>query len=126
MPPLLVELRAKYPDEKFESNGTFYVGEKGVLYTGCYGADMHVVPKEKMHEINEPPRTLPRPENSFADFLNAVPRRPHRHRRGLRYGARLTEFAILGNLAQHAGRGNKVLWDGPQMKVTNLRNSTAS
>jgi hypothetical protein len=36
------------------------------------------------------------------------------------YGARLTEFAILGNLAQHAGVGRKVQWDGPNMKVTNI------
>jgi hypothetical protein len=32
----------------------------------------------------------------------------------------LTEFSLLGNLAQHAGVGKKVQWDGPGMKVTNL------
>jgi hypothetical protein len=32
----------------------------------------------------------------------------------------LTEFTLLGNLAQHAGVGKKVEWDGPNMKVTNL------
>jgi hypothetical protein len=26
----------------------------------------------------------------------------------------------LGNLAQHAGAGNKVMWDGPNMRVTNI------
>jgi hypothetical protein len=36
------------------------------------------------------------------------------------YGTRLTEFAILGNLAMKAGKGRKVEWDGPGMKVTNL------
>jgi len=36
------------------------------------------------------------------------------------YGARLTEFTLLGNLAQHAGVGNKIEWNGPKMKVTNL------
>jgi hypothetical protein len=25
----------------------------------------------------------------------------------------------VGNLAQHAGKGRKVEWDGPNMKVTN-------
>ena len=120
LPPLLAELRAKYPDEKFESNGTLYVGEKGVLYTGCYGGDMHVVPKQKMREIEQPPKTLPRPKNSFADFLNAVREGHTETAAGFEYGARLTEFAILGNLAQHAGKGNKVVWDGAEMKVTNL------
>ena len=32
----------------------------------------------------------------------------------------MTEFYLLGNLAQHAGVGKKVEWDGPNMKVTNL------
>ena len=32
----------------------------------------------------------------------------------------MTEFTLLGNLAQYAGVGNKVEWDGPNMKVTNL------
>ena len=36
------------------------------------------------------------------------------------YGTRLTEFTLLGNLAQYAGAGNKVEWDGEKMKVTNL------
>ena len=36
------------------------------------------------------------------------------------YGARLTEFTLLGNLAQHAGVGNKIEWNGSKMKVTNL------
>jgi hypothetical protein len=36
------------------------------------------------------------------------------------YGARLTEFSILANLAQRAGVNNKVEWDGPNMKVTNI------
>jgi hypothetical protein len=38
----------------------------------------------------------------------------------LEYGARLTEFVILGNLAQHAGAHRQVQWDGPNMKVTNI------
>jgi hypothetical protein len=26
----------------------------------------------------------------------------------------------LANLAEHAGLGNKVMWDGPNMRVTNI------
>jgi hypothetical protein len=36
------------------------------------------------------------------------------------YGARLTEFCLLGNLAQRAGLNNLVKWDGPGMRVTNI------
>jgi hypothetical protein len=58
LPPLLLELREKYPDEGLDAgdSGTLYVGEKGVIFTGTYGDKMHVVPWEKMKEIPVPPR----------------------------------------------------------------------
>jgi predicted dehydrogenase len=120
LPPLLLELQKKYPDEKFDSSGTLYVGEKGILYTACYGGDLHLLPKEKMKEIAQPPKTLPRPQGSFADFLRACREGKNDTAAGFDYSARLTEFTLLGNLAQHAGQGNKVQWDGPNMKVLNL------
>ena len=120
LPPLLLELQKKYPEEKFDSSGSLYVGEKGILYTGCYGDNMHVLPKAKMEEITPPPKSLPRPKNSFADFLRACREGKNDTAAGFDYSARLTEFTLLGNLAQHAGQGNKVQWDGPGMKVTNL------
>ena len=120
LPPLFAELLKKYPTEKFESNGTFYVGEKGILYTGCYGDDMHIVPKAKMLETPKPAKTLPRPKDSFADFLAACREGRRDTATSFDYGAQLTEFTLLGNLAQHAGLGKTVEWDGPNMKVTNL------
>ena len=122
-PPILLDFVKQYPEEKLADGdgGTLYVGEKGVIYTGTYGDHMHVVPFAKMKEMPVPPKTLPRfPKGIFADFVEtcragrtdtAVP---------FEYGTRLTEFVLLGNLAQHAGEGKKVEWDGPNMKVTNL------
>jgi predicted dehydrogenase len=120
LPPLLHELQKQYPDEEFDSSGTLYVGEKGVLYTGTYGGKMHIMPLEKMNQITQPPRSLPRPKNIMTDFLNAVREGKRETAADFDYGARLTEFTLLGNLAQHAGVGKKVEWDGPSMKVTNL------
>jgi predicted dehydrogenase len=123
LPPLLLDFVKKYPEEKLAhgDGGTLYVGEKGVISTGTYGENMHIVPFAKMKEMPTPPKTLPRfPKGIFANFVEicragrtdtAVP---------FEYGARLTEFALLGNLAQRAGEGKKVEWDGPNMKVTNL------
>jgi len=120
LPPLLLELQKQYPDEEFDTNGTLYVGEKGVLYTATYGSRMHLLPLEKMQQIHQPPRTLPRTKNIFTDFLDACRAGSLKTEASFDYGARLTEFALLGNLAQHAGVGNKVEWDGPNMKVKNL------
>jgi predicted dehydrogenase len=121
-PELMYELRKKYPDEELDSgdSGTFYVGEKGVIFTGTYGDKMHIVPYDKMKEVPEPPKTLPRPKGIYADFLDAVRAGKKETAVSFDYGTRLTEFALLGNLAQKAGAGKKVMWDGPKMKVTNL------
>ena len=120
LPPLLVQLKKKYPKEKFDSSGTLYVGDKGLLYTSTYGSVMRLEPEERMREVPEPSRSLPRPENSFMDFLRACRQGKTDTAAPFEYGARLTEFALLGNLAQHAGVGKKVAWDGPNMRVTNL------
>jgi predicted dehydrogenase len=122
LPDLLLELRKQYPDEGLDAgdSGTLYVGEKGVIFTGTYGDKMHVVPYAKMAEIPAPPKLLPRPRNIFADFLDAVRAGKTETAVPFDYGTRLTEFSILGNLAMKAGRGRKVEWDGPNMKVTNL------
>lgn len=120
VPPLLLELQAKYPAEKFDSSGTLYVGEKGILYTGTYGGGLRLVPETKSKDITEPPSSLPRPKNSFDDFLRACREGKNNTAAGFDYSTRLTEFTLLGNLAQYAGKGKKVEWDGPNMKVTNL------
>jgi predicted dehydrogenase len=119
LPPLLLELQKQYPSEHFDSSGTLYVGEKGILYTSTYG-DMRIVPKAKMNAVPAPPRTLPRPKDSFADFIAACRAGKADTATPFEYGARLTEFTLLANLAQRAGVGRKVEWDGPNMKVTNL------
>ncbi len=122
LPKLLGELQKQYPDEELDNgdSGTLYVGEKGIIHTGTYGERMHVVPIEKMKEIPVPPKTLPRPKNVVADFLEACRAGRTDTAVSFEYGTRLTEFAILGNLAQHAGPGKKLMWDGPKAKVTNM------
>jgi hypothetical protein len=81
---------------------------------------MYIVPYETMRETPAPPEIRPRPKNVFTDFLDAVRAGKTETAVPFDYGTRLTEFAILGNLAMKAGQGNKVLWDGPNMKVTNI------
>ena len=126
-PPLLVELLKQYPDEDLDSgdSGTIYVGEKGIIFTGTYGDKMHIVPYEKMRETPAPPKTLPRPKGVFVDFLTAVREGKTETASPFDYGTRLTEFSLLANLAMRAGVGQKVMWDGPKMKVTNLRDLNA-
>ena len=124
-PPLLHELLKQYPDEEIDKpdSGTLYVGEKGILYTATYGNKFHILPLEKMEEVqSKVPRTLKRPkgENVMNDLLDAVREGRKETAASFDYGARLTEFTLLGNLAQHAGVGKTIEWDGSNMKITNL------
>jgi predicted dehydrogenase len=121
LPPLFAELKKKYPDEEFDSNGSFYVGEKGILYTATYGGRMHLLPLEKSQQMaSTVPKTLPRPKNVMTDFLDAIRNGRKETAASFEYGAQLTEFSLLGNLAQHVGAGKKLEWDGPGMKVKNM------
>ena len=121
LPPLVAELKKKYPTEKkFGSNGTLYVGDKGILYTGTYGEDLRFVPAAHKSEVPDPPKTLPRPAKSFADLIAAVKEGRTGTAAGFDYSSRLTEFVLLGNLAQYAGMNKPVEWDGQNMTVKNL------
>ncbi len=120
IPPQLAELQKQYPDEEFGTNGTIYIGEKGIIYTGCYGERMHIVPMDKMKQTPEPPKTLVRSKDIFTDFIEAALSGNTRTAASFEYGTRLTEFTLLGNLAQYAGVGKKVEWDGPKMRVKNF------
>jgi len=81
---------------------------------------MHIVPREKMNETPVPAKTLPRHKMVFTNFIEACLAGKTDTANNFEYSTRLTEFSLLGNLAQHAGPGKKVEWDGPNMKVTNI------
>ena len=119
LPPLYKEMLKKYPDEEFDSSGTLYVGEKGIVYTATYGGKMHILPLEKFQQMTAPPKVLPRTKNIMRDFLDAIREGKKETAASFDYGSRLTEFTLLANLAQHAGVGKKIQWDGAKMKVTN-------
>ena len=88
-----------------------------------YGWELlRCLPTRSGNRIYRIPHVLPRFESRdpFRDFLRACREGKTDTATSFDYAARLTEFTLLGNLAQHAGPGKKVEWDGPNMKVTNL------
>ena len=82
-----------------------------------------MIPETKMREYLEanrgktPARTMPETKGHHRDWLDAAKGgRPARSR--FEYGAALTEFVLLADVAVRAKQ--KVQWDGPNMKVTNV------
>jgi predicted dehydrogenase len=97
-------------------NGLLIVGEKGLLTCAGWSGMPRLLPLELHREYKRPPKTLPRVEGHHADWLQAC-KGGTPACSNFEYGARLTEFMLLGTLALRTG---KVLeWDHPGMKATN-------
>ncbi|MBL7141221.1 MAG: Gfo/Idh/MocA family oxidoreductase [Planctomycetes bacterium] len=121
-PPRPAELE---PDRKVGEgdNGVLIVGTKGTLMGGGWSKSPRLIPEPKMQaylQANKgktPPRTLPESKGHHRDWLDACKGgRPARSR--FEYGAALTEFVLLGDVAVRAKQ--KIQWDGPAMRVKNV------
>lgn len=118
-PPIALELEKKY-GRKFESNGTLYVGDKGIIFTGTYGNSISFVPEERMKEYVKPEKLIPRIKGSHhGNFFDAC-RGGEPAVSNFADSSKLAEFVLLGCLAMRAGVGKKIGWDGPSMQCTNL------
>jgi hypothetical protein len=124
VPPIMEEM-IKQTGLNFDGDGTtFYVGDKGIMYTGCYGGGVTILPVEKMKEFPVPPQQIPRIKNShLGDFFDAVRGGPEPNA-NFEYATPFNETILLGNLAIRAallnGVGTKIEWDSANMRVTNL------
>jgi hypothetical protein len=118
-PPIVAELEKQY-DRKFGDGGTIYIGEKGIMYTANYCESPRIVPEEKHKAFPVPAKKLARLKGSHQqDFLRAV-KESKKSCSDFDYAARLSEVVLLGCLAERAGLGKQVEWDGVNMKCTNL------
>ena len=98
--------------------GVNFMGETGMITCGTYGNAPRIIPKSKTAPVKKPPRTIPRVNGSHEqDWLRAIkagkPAGAH-----FGYSGPLTEMTALANVAKRLN--TRILWDGPNMKVTNL------
>lgn len=118
LPPILAEME-KLTGRTFDDSGTFYVGDKGVMYTATYGGGVRILPEEKHQAFTAPPARIPRvkgthQENFFAAVRGGAPAVSN-----FGTASHLTETMLLADLAMRAGKGQKVEWDGEKMASTN-------
>ena len=88
-----------------------YLGDKGTLM------GHRLIPESKMKQYGRPPRVLPRSVGHHKEWIDACRGGPPAGSNFVDHGGLLTEVCLLGNVALHAGK--KLLWDGPNLKVTN-------
>jgi predicted dehydrogenase len=110
--PKELEQGRKLPDQ-----GGLYYGEKGTMLAP-HGGNPSIIPYSKMRETKMPEPFLSRGVNHYQDWIKACKGGP-KPLANFDYAGPLSETILLGNVAALAGE--KLLWDGPNLKVTNRR-----
>jgi hypothetical protein len=120
-PAPVLKFEKENPGRNLGGGGSLYVGEKGLMYSGTWGESVRILPEDKMKAFPKPAPTLPRVKGGiFGDFFNACRQGKPITANPFPVGAVTTESVLLVNLAQKAGVGKKVQWDGEAMKCTNI------
>ena len=105
------------------ANGSFFVGDKGVLTAGEYGGNARLMPDEKMAQYTKPDPWLTRikGQNPYRNWIEA----------GMGGDAACSNFDISGPLTEMVQFGNlvvksgkKLKWDNKKGVVTNVRNAS--
>ena len=113
-PPRPEELE---PHEEWPVDGVLYVGDRGKIMHKSHGGKPTLLPLSRMNDFQRPDETLPRIKGSHEqNWIDAckggVPACSN-----FNYSGPLTEVVLLGNLAIRTE--GHLLWDGPNMRVTN-------
>jgi predicted dehydrogenase len=114
-PPRPEELE---PGRKFgEGDWLYIVGDKGKVY------DHRLIPESRAKEVGKPPQVLPRSPGHYQEWVNACKGGPPAGSNFVDHAAHLAEVVLLGNIAIRTKE--KLLWDGPAMRVTNCEPANA-
>jgi hypothetical protein len=97
-------------------NGLMIIGEKGVLTCAGWSGMPRLLPLDLHFSYKKPEKTIPRVTGHHADWLQAC-KGGTPACSNFEYGARLTEFVLLGTLAMRTGKVIK--WDATNMKAAN-------
>jgi predicted dehydrogenase len=97
-------------------NGSLFIGDKGMMTTGCYGERTRLVPAAKMKDYTLPPRLLTRSPGHYRDWIRAC-------KGG---DPACSNFAVAGPFVQWMLLGviamkfeGRLDWDARAMRFTN-------
>jgi len=93
------------------------IGDKGKFFFKRSRDNWVTSPASLLEDLGAPPKTIPRVADEDVEWIEACKGGPPALS-NFGYSGPFTETVLLGNLAIRLGE--KVEWDGPQMKATNL------
>jgi len=98
------------------SNGSLFVGDKGMITTGTYGENTRLLPVEKMRGYEFPSEFLTRSPGHYRDWIRAA-KGGDPACSNFNVSAPFTEWITLGVLALRFE--GKLEWDSERMRITN-------
>ena len=98
------------------TNGSLFVGDKGMITSGTYGEWTRLLPVEKMRNYEFPAEFLPRSPGHYRDWIRAC-KGGAPACSNFNVSAPFTEWIGLGALAIQLN--TKLEWDAENMRVTN-------
>ncbi len=120
LPPRPAEL--EIGRELNKEDGVLFAGDEGMLLVdGWGGHSPRLIPEAKMQAFQRPPRTLPRSIGHYREWIEAAKGNKNVKPRSdfADFAGPLTEAVLLGTVSVRLG-GRKLLWDSPNLKVTNV------
>ena len=98
------------------SNGSLFVGEKGLITSGTYGENTRLVPMEQMKSYRIPPAFLTRSPGHYRDWIRAC-KGGAPACSNFDISGPFTEWILLGVIALRVD--GKLEWDSERMRFTN-------
>lgn len=118
-PEIMKDAEKKYGIEFGEC--TLFVGKKGRMRSQGHSSGWQFLPEERIKEVKEPPRTLPRAHGGpIEDLFHAIKEGGTPCSNFPDAATPLTSFVLTGHLAMRAGVGKKLVWDVEKMECTNV------
>jgi predicted dehydrogenase len=106
--------------ELASEGGVIFIGEKGILLHGTYGANPRLYPQTLNEAAAAVPKSIPRIMWSHElNWIKAI-RGEAKASSPIEYAAQLTETMLLGLVALRTGQGKKILYDGERGQITNI------
>ncbi len=99
-------------------NGRLLVGDKGFLLGN------RIFPESRRQEFQQPPKTIPRSTDHYLEWIEAC-KGGKPAGSNFDWAGPLAEAVLLGNVALRVDLRKelttaKLLWDGPNLRITNL------
>ena len=99
-----------------ENDGSVFLGDKGIITTGTYGANTRLLPVEKMKDYKFPAELLTRSPGHYRDWIRAC-KGGDPACSNFSVAAPFVEWMLLGVIALRVE--GKIEWDPVKMKITN-------